>query len=74
VNEDGTVRLATNPPSIGQTWADMEKVLASGKVKACLIWLMVGSGLKFLSKRISVSPISQLKRVIDVSIICNIIN
>jgi len=31
------------------------------------------SGLKFLLKRISVSPISQLKRVIDVSIICNII-
>jgi len=34
VNEDGTIKLAVNPPSMGQTWADMEKVLASGKVKS----------------------------------------
>lgn len=33
-NEDGTVKLAANPPSIGQVWAEMEKTLASGKAKA----------------------------------------
>ena len=32
-NEDGSTKMAVNPPSLSQTWAEMEKVLATGKVK-----------------------------------------
>ena len=32
-NEDGSTKMATNPPSLSETWVEMEKVLATGKVK-----------------------------------------
>lgn len=32
-NEDGSIKLANNPPSLSEIWAEMEEVLASGKVK-----------------------------------------
>lgn len=33
-NEDGSIKLDPNPPSIGEVWAHLEAVLASGKAKA----------------------------------------
>lgn len=33
-NEDGSLKLDPNPPSIGEVWAQLEKVLASRKARA----------------------------------------
>lgn len=33
-NEDGSIKLDANPPSIGDVWAKFEDLLGSGKAKA----------------------------------------
>ena len=36
-NENGSAKSAVNPPSLSETWSEIEKVLATGKVKVlCL--------------------------------------
>ena len=65
-NEDGTVKMVANPPSHQETWAAMEKVLASGKVKVYVIYLLIDDRLTVFNRTL-VSPTSQLKRTLRLS-------